>query len=155
MGGKKACWGAAVLLVVLLAPGTSRAGPFFGDWGWCWKEGKDCPCGEYCCLHYWVPMAYWVKYCVHPAHLDQYPPGLPVPTSWQLNPYRCRAVPPMPMDVYADPAGYYGRAIVPPEDCAERDERDKMTASPQAAKARGEPAARPSVLFHGMSITAG
>jgi hypothetical protein len=105
-----------MLLLVLGAPGTARAGPYFGDWGWCWKPGKDCPKGGYSCLHYWVPYLYRVCYCVHPAYLDEFPPGLPVPVGWRLEPYPCRTLAPMPTAPYADPAGFYGRPLVPSEE---------------------------------------
>ncbi len=117
------CWWAFLLLVVLAVPGTTQAGPYFGDWGWCWKPAPDCPRGEYSCWHYWAPTAYWVKYCCHPANVDSYVPGLPVPVGALTQPSRCRTLPPMPSPPYADPAGYYGRAITP-EDTAKEEGKE-------------------------------
>jgi hypothetical protein len=65
-----------------------------------------------------MPMAYRVKYCLHPADLDQYPPGLPVPTGFRVYPSQCRSNPPMPTHPYADPEGYYGIPILPREEAA-------------------------------------
>jgi hypothetical protein len=114
-----------VLLVGLLMPGTVSAGPYIGEWGYCWKPAKDCPKGGYCWLHYWAPAVYRVKYCLFPAHVDGYPPGVPVPTTWQLQPDVCRTRPPMPTDPYGDPAGFYGRPLVPSEEEA----KEKAAAS--------------------------
>jgi hypothetical protein len=103
-----------VLLLGLLVPATASAGPYFGDWSWCWKPGKDCPRGDYCFLHYWTPQLYRVCYCVHPANIDQYPPGLGLPPGYQFDLHPCRTAPPSPTSPYAGPAAYYGRPIVPP-----------------------------------------
>jgi hypothetical protein len=105
---------ALVLLVTFLLPGVAQAGPYLGEWGWCWHPEKDCPRGKYCFLHYWTPQFYRVSYCVHHPNVDQYPPGLPIPAGSQLYPFPCRTVSPTPTPPYADPAGYYGRPIIPP-----------------------------------------
>ena len=76
MAGKHGRWGTALLLWIgLLAPATALAGPYLGDWSWCWRPARDCPRGEYSPLHYWVPGLYKVRANVHPADLDQYPAG--------------------------------------------------------------------------------
>jgi hypothetical protein len=113
MGGKKGAWAAGVLLLALGVPASVHAGPYFGDWGWCWKEGKDCPKGCYSPLHYCLPELYRVYYHCHPIDIDQYPPGLPVPVGWVADPFRCRAIPPMPTSPYADPEAFYGRPLLP------------------------------------------
>ena len=76
---------ALVLWTVLLAPDTTLAGPYLGEWGWCWHPDRDCPRGEYCPLHYWVPGLYKVRANVHPSNLDQFSPGpsLPVPPAFE------------------------------------------------------------------------
>jgi hypothetical protein len=99
-----------------MGPAAAPAGPYIGDWGWCWHQGHDCPRGDYCWLHYWAPDLYKVRAWVHPSNLDQYPPG-PSPTppvGYEYNRYRCIAVPPAPSTPYADPAGYYGLSAAPP-----------------------------------------
>jgi hypothetical protein len=128
MRGKQNLGWAVLVLLMPLVPGTARAGPYLGEWGYCWHSAPDCPHGEYCFLHYWIPDLYRVKYCVHPAHLDQYPPAVPVPTISQWYAFPCRLTPPAPTPVYADPAAYYGRPLVPPEEEAKEkkeDARDK------------------------------
>jgi hypothetical protein len=106
---------ALVLWTVLLAPATALAGPYLGEWGWCWHPARDCPRGEYCPLHYWLPELYKVRANVHPSNLDQYPSGPcpAVPPAFQTINYRCRTIPPTPTTPYADPTGYYGRVLVP------------------------------------------
>jgi hypothetical protein len=117
MIGKRAGkWGAlAVLLGLALAPGTSLAGPYLGDWTWLWHPAADCPRGEYCPLHYWTPGLYQARACVHPSNLDQYPPGPcpAVPPSFIDTKVPCRSQPSMPSSPYSDPAGYYGRPVAP------------------------------------------
>jgi hypothetical protein len=106
-------WLALLVFVGLLLPGSAHAGPYFGDFGWCWKPAKDCPHGEYSFLHYWTPTLYRAIYHFKPRYLDQYPPGVPVPVSWETDPSRCRTQPPMPTHPYADPAGFFGRPVLP------------------------------------------
>jgi len=97
-------------------PNVADAGYFFGDWSWCWHQDRDCPKGEYCPLHYWVPEYYKLRACVHPSNVDQYPPGPtpPVMPTFELNHFRCRAIPPAPSRPYADPVGYFGREVTNP-----------------------------------------
>ena len=116
MAGKHGCWRTAlVLLLGLLAPGAASAGPYLGDWDWAWHQAHNCPRGEYSLLHYWTPQAYWVRSMVHPSNLDRYAPGPspPVQPIINLQKYPCRSLPPIPSAPYADPAGYFGRAIAP------------------------------------------
>src|SRR5204863_6668885 len=76
MIGKQARWLTAMALgMAFLASGTTRAGEFLGECGWCWRPVRDCPRREYSPLHYWAPELYRVRDCVHPTNLDQYPPG--------------------------------------------------------------------------------
>jgi hypothetical protein len=109
---------ALALFLGLLLPSSALAGPFFGDWGWCWHQGRDCPRGEYSPLHYWTPEIYKVRACLRPSNLDQYPPGPfpPIPPTFEYFTYRCRSLPPMPTTPYADPPAYYGRPIAPPRE---------------------------------------
>ena len=116
MAGKHGRWRTALVLVLgLLAPGAASAGPYFGDWDWAWHQAQNCPRGQYSPLHYWTPQAYWVRAMVHPSNLDRYAPGPspPVQPIIILQKYPCRSLPPIPSAPYADPAGYYGRAIAP------------------------------------------
>jgi|ERR1043165_630784 hypothetical protein len=109
---------ALVITLALLLPGTALAGPYFGDWGWCWHPAPDCPRRVYSPLHYWAPCLYQVRACVHPSTVDQYPPG-PCPAvapNFYFDPYRCRTTLPAPTAPYADPAGYYGRPVAPPRE---------------------------------------
>jgi hypothetical protein len=108
-------WRMVLALTALLAQGTAQAGPFFGDWGWCWHQARDCPRGQYSPLHYWTPMLYRARADVHRPNLDQYPPGPEpsVPPSYETTKYRCRTAPSMPKIPYADPAAYYGRSVIP------------------------------------------
>jgi hypothetical protein len=116
MAGKDARWLAAwVLLLGLLAPRTARAGPYIGDWGWCWHPAPECERGEYSWLHYWAPDLYKVRAWVRPSNLDQYPPGPcpPIPPTYQFTTNRCLSTPPAPTAPYADPAAYYGQQASP------------------------------------------
>jgi hypothetical protein len=116
MARKQGRWRTALVLWVgLLAPGTVLAGPYLGDWGWCWHPARDCPRGEYSALHYWTPGLYKVRMYVHPSNLDQYPPGpsVPVPATFETTKYPCRSIPTAPTAPYADPAAYFGRQILP------------------------------------------
>ena len=114
MSGKHGCWlMAVVLLVGLLMPAAAKAGPYLGEWGWCWNPAPDCPRGMYSPWHYWNPVHYRIRGWVHPSYQDQYPPG-PSPTPpifTEVQPSRCRTQPPAPSPPYADPAAYYGRPI--------------------------------------------
>jgi hypothetical protein len=117
MIGKQVPWRAALVAgLLLLAAQSSRAGPYIGEFSWCWKPAPDCPKGDYCFLHYWTPTWYRVKYCVHPAYPEQFPPGLPVPAGALVQPAHCRSIPPRPSLPYADPAGFFGVQIVPDEE---------------------------------------
>jgi hypothetical protein len=113
-------WGrwrwALVLGLGLFAAPAASAGPFFGDWGWCWHPDPHCPRGVYSPLHYWSPEVYYVRKHLHPVNLDQYPPGPspPVPPTFQILRYPCRTTLPTPSPPYADPTAYYGRPIAPP-----------------------------------------
>ena len=123
MGGKHdRRWVGLALLLALLAPGIAQAGPYFGEWGWWWHPAPGCPRGNYCALHYHTPYLYRVIYCWHRPNLDQYPPGLPVPVLWPKYAFVCRTIPPVPTPPYADPAGYFGRPIVPSEGEQEKKE---------------------------------
>jgi hypothetical protein len=124
-GTHRRWWIASVLVVGLLLPGSTHAGPYLGDFGWCWKPAPDCPCSEYCFLHYWTPALYRAIYHFHPAHLDQYPPALPVAASFELEPSCCRTIPPMPTHPYADPAGFFGRPVLPDESAQKDNDKEK------------------------------
>jgi hypothetical protein len=116
MRGKlRRAWMAIVVLMGLLCPSAAFAGPFLGDWGWCWWPGRDCPTGQYSPLHYWAPELYQARACLCPSNLDQYPPGPfpPVLPTYQFIKYCCPSSPPMPSSPYADPTAYYGLPIVP------------------------------------------
>jgi hypothetical protein len=106
-------WIGLGLLLALLIPGRAPAGPYIGDFGWCWKPAKDCPKGQYSFLHYWTPLLIRFAQEVFPANVDSYAPGLPVDLSWQIEPSRCRTMPPVPTPAYADPAGFFGRPVLP------------------------------------------
>ena len=115
MGARGGRWWAALgLLLVLLAPGRAPAGPYLGDWGWCWHPSGNCTPWEYCWLHYWARDLYILRAWFHPSNLDTYAPGVPVPISYEYFPYHCRSTAPAPTLPYADPEGYYGRPLVPP-----------------------------------------
>jgi hypothetical protein len=118
-------WPALGLLVVLLVPKTAQAGPFLGDWGWCWHPSGDCQPTEYSWLHYWARDVFIIRACVHPSNLDQFAPGLPVPVGAIYQPYSCRSIAPAPSLPYADPEAFYGIPLVPPpEDAKEKKAED-------------------------------
>jgi len=104
-----------VLLLAFLVPSPAIAGPFFGEWSWCWRPAPDCPRGVYSPCHYWCPEIYYIRACVCPSNLDQYPPGPfpPVAPVYQFNCSPCQSAPAMPSSPYANPEAYYGRAIAP------------------------------------------
>ena len=54
----------------MLAARPAQAGPFFGDWGWCWHPSGHCAPWLYSPCHYWVPTAYKLHAYVKPANLD-------------------------------------------------------------------------------------
>jgi hypothetical protein len=112
MRRKHGCsWAVVTLGLALAVPQIASAGPFFGDWGWCWHPCRDCPRGDYSHLHYWTVGLYKARAVFHPSSLDQYPPG-PSPTppiDYLYTPYPCRTTPPAPAVPYADPAAYFGR----------------------------------------------
>jgi hypothetical protein len=115
MGATVGRWLLASVLVMVLAQ-AAPAGPYLGDWGWLWHPAPDCPRGEYCPLHYGAPEIYTTRAWFHKQNLDMYPPG-PTPSppvNAQIVRYPCRTAPPTPTSPYADPAGYFGRAPVPP-----------------------------------------
>jgi hypothetical protein len=95
----------------MLAPPIASAGPFLGDFGWCWRQGPDCPRGTYSPHHYWSTEFFRARALVRPVYLDQYPPGPhpPVEPTFNFRNYPCPSTPPAPTAPYADPAGYYGR----------------------------------------------
>src|SRR5436305_1534107 len=114
-------WAAAVLLLGLLAPSPAWAGPYVGDFSWCWRPAPDCPRGDYSWLHYWAPELYKVRAWCRPSYLDQYPPGPcpPVPVDYRYHDYPCRSTPPAPTAPYADPPAYYGLPPATPPPAAE------------------------------------
>jgi hypothetical protein len=117
MAGKLGCWRLVLVLCLgLAATGTASAGPFLGDWGWCWHQDRDCPHGAYSPLHYWAPGVYRVRACLRRPNLDQYPPGPypTVPASFESYKSRCTTMPPAPTAPYADPTRYYGVSLTPP-----------------------------------------
>lgn len=106
------CFPAAAVVIALLTPALSWAGPYLGEWGWCWHRAKDCPRGAYSPLHYWAPELYKIRANVHPSNLNQFPPG-PYPAvapTFQTTKFPCPIAPPMVPTPYQDPAGYYGVA---------------------------------------------
>jgi hypothetical protein len=109
-------WLICVLLAAVQAPPAATAGPYIGDWSWCWRPAPNCPRGQYSPLHYWAPERYYIRMYVHPSNLDQFAPGPtpPVSPSFDYDRYRCRTTPPAPTAAYADPTSYYGRPIAPP-----------------------------------------
>jgi hypothetical protein len=109
-------WFVAGLVGMCLLPAQARAGPFFGEWGWFWHDGRCCQRGQYSPLHYWTPELYYVRANCRPSNLDQYPPGPnpPVQPTYQYQVYPCRYTTPAPTTPYADPTGYYGREVAPP-----------------------------------------
>ena len=100
-------WALAAWIVAL--PSALCAGPFFGDV----CPPRDCPPGDYCPLHYWLPGYYRLRSCAHPSNLDQYPQGPAVAIGGSLVGQPCRTVPPGPTSPYANPEGYYGRSMTP------------------------------------------
>jgi len=116
MAGRHGRWSMAlVLLLGAVLPSPALAGPYFGEWSWCWHPAPDCSRGDYCRLHYWAPELYRVRAFVHPSSVDQYPPGPcpPVAPIITVNQSPCQSTPPAPTAPYADPTGYYGIAIAP------------------------------------------
>ncbi len=115
MMSKYRLWRYVVLLVIgLMVPTQAQAGPFFGEWSWCWHAGRECPHGQYSPLHYWMPEFYEIRACVCPSNLDQFLVGpLPqMPPGYETMPYRCQSTPATGSSPYANPAAYYGRAVV-------------------------------------------
>jgi hypothetical protein len=102
------------LLLVPLVAQPALAGPYLGDFGWCWHPSGDCQPTEYSWLHYWARDLYIARAWLKPSDLDQAPPGIPVPVGAVYYPHKCRSIPPMPPSAYADPAGFYGIPLVPP-----------------------------------------
>jgi hypothetical protein len=103
---------ALVLTLGLLATERATADtPFCKLWPW----RQDCPTGDYCRLHYWTPGLYYLREYCRPSNLDQYPPGpcAPIAPNFLIATYRCPYASPAPSPPYADPAGYYGRPLVP------------------------------------------
>jgi hypothetical protein len=102
-----------VLLVGLAIVPAADAGPYIGEWGWCWNPDHGCPGTYYHWLHYWAPNVYRVRYWCHPSYLDQYPPGpYPAPPApVAILPSPCRGQPPVPSPPYGSPQEYYGRSI--------------------------------------------
>jgi len=115
-GRRTARWAALGLAIGLLLPSAASAGPFLGDWGWCWRPAADCPRGEYSPLHYWFMEWYRIRACAHPSYLDQYPPGPcpPVTAAYEDLRFPCRSTPPAPATPYATPGAYYGRPTALP-----------------------------------------
>jgi hypothetical protein len=108
-------WRAALVLTVGLWVPTQAV----ADWpfGRLWPWRQDCPTGDYCRLHYWTPGLYYLRQYCKPSNLDQFPPGpsAPIEPSFTFERYRCPYAPPAPSAPYADPASYYGRPLVSPE----------------------------------------
>jgi hypothetical protein len=127
------CGLALALLLVLLAPRPVLAGPFLGDFGWCWHPSGDCQPTEYHWLHYWARNVYILRACFHPSNRDSYAPGLPVPVGAVYFPASCRSVPPAPSAPYADPEGYYGVPTVPPPGTPTTTETTRQEAKPTYA----------------------
>jgi hypothetical protein len=115
MGKRRRWWPLIALLVAPFLPQAAHAGPYIGDFGWCWKPAKECPRGQYSFLHYWTPRVYQYAHELFPPNVDQFPPGLPVDPSFDQLVSPCRTQPPMPTHPYADPSGYYGRPVLPEE----------------------------------------
>jgi hypothetical protein len=118
MTAKKMCSGLALATVLtLVGSAPTFAGPYFGEWGWWWHPAPDCPRGAYSPLHYWAPSAYQLRAQIHPSNVDQFAPGPTpsVPPIYEIEKMPCRSTPPTPMSPYADPDGYYGRPIAPPQ----------------------------------------
>ncbi len=109
-------WSAMALLLGLLAPAPLMAGPYLGEWSWCWHPAPGCSRGVYSPLHYWAPDLYKARACLHPSNVDQYPPGPcpPVEPSFLTFKSPCQSAPPITPLPYADPAGYYDTAPATP-----------------------------------------
>jgi hypothetical protein len=117
MTGVRARWWLAVALLLALGSVPASAGPYLGEWSWCWHPAPGCPHGEYSPLHYWAPDLYKLRACVHPSSVDQYPPGPypPVDPSFLAFKSPCQAALPQAPLPYVDPNGYYGLAPAAPE----------------------------------------
>jgi len=116
MAGMHRCrWVGLVILMGGLVVSPATAGPYFGEWSWCWRPGPECSRGDYSRLHYWAPEIYKVRACLFPSHVDQYPPGTcpPVTASSVILKSPCQSTPSAPTSPYADPDNYYGIPIAP------------------------------------------
>jgi len=115
-GMQRRWWIGLVIMVGGLASSPAVAGPYFGEWSWCWRPAPECSRGDYSRLHYWAPELYKVRAWILPSQVDQYPPGAspPVAASTLLIKSPCQSAPSAATPPYADPAGYYGIAIAPP-----------------------------------------
>jgi hypothetical protein len=104
------CGSIALTLLVAGACAPVEAGPYFGEWSWCWRPGPECSRGDYSRLHYWAPELYRVRACLCPSNVDQYPPGPypPVAPGFLDLPSRCQYTAPTPSPAYAEPGAYYG-----------------------------------------------
>lgn len=116
MAGIRARWWLAATLLLALVPLPVSAGPYLGEWSWCWHPARECSRGEYSPLHYWAPTLYKVRACVHPSSVDEYPPGPcpPVDPSFLAYKSPCQSAPPAAPTPYADPSGYYETAPATP-----------------------------------------
>jgi hypothetical protein len=115
MAGKRGFGLACLVLLGMFTGSIAHAGPFLGDWGWCWNPAPGCPPRLYSALHYQAPGIYRVRGWVHPSYLDQFAPG-PSPTPpapIQFEPSACRSIPPAPTAPYANPAAFFGRPSSP------------------------------------------
>jgi hypothetical protein len=130
MRSKRARWWGVVGLLLVLLPQPALAGPYLGDFGWCWQPSGDCQPTEYSWLHYWARGVYIVRAWCWPSDLDQYAPGLPVPGGAVYFPSGCRSIAPAPSLPYADPSDYYGVPLVPPP------EEPKETKPPESREAK-------------------
>jgi hypothetical protein len=119
MAPKSSRWRMVLVLAgALIIPSPVLAGPYFGEWGWFWHPGPDCPRGEYSPCHYWVPEWYELRACCRPSNLDQYPPGPtpPVTPTFLFTKSCCQtlpSLPSMPGAPYANPTAYFGTPITP------------------------------------------
>jgi hypothetical protein len=112
MVGISARWWWAVVLLGSLVPAPALAGPYLGQWSWCWHPAPECARGEYSVLHYWAPDLYKLRAVIHPSSVDQYPPGPCPPVTPSFIGFKspCQSAPPAVPPPYADPNGYYGTA---------------------------------------------